>query len=50
MTIVGRNAEAGKSVVNMSLGGRKSPAVNGAVEALYRKGIVVVVSAGNKNV
>ncbi|KAF3170316.1 hypothetical protein TWF225_010440 [Orbilia oligospora] len=46
---IGRNAKAGKSVVNISLGGEKSKAVNDAVEALYKKGIVVVVSAGNKN-
>ncbi|KAK6502752.1 hypothetical protein TWF481_007799 [Arthrobotrys musiformis] len=46
---VGKYAKPGKSVVNLSLGGPKSKAVNDAVEALYRKGIVVVVSAGNKN-
>ncbi|KAK6332676.1 hypothetical protein TWF730_004336 [Orbilia blumenaviensis] len=45
---IGRNAKRYKSVVNMSLGGGRSKAVNDAVEALYRKGIVVVVSAGNK--
>ena len=50
MITVGRNAKAGKSVVNISLGGGKSKAVNDAVEALYRKGIVVVVAAGNDNV
>ncbi|KAK6513542.1 hypothetical protein TWF281_005165 [Arthrobotrys megalospora] len=44
---IGRRAKAGKSVVNMSLGGRKSKTLNDAVEALYRRGIIVVVSAGN---
>lgn len=45
---IGRRAKAGKSVVNMSLGGPRSKSLNDAVEALYRKGIIVVVSAGNK--
>lgn len=41
---------AGKAVVNMSLGGPKSTAMNNAVAALSRAGVMVVVAAGNENV
>ncbi|KAF3939558.1 Oryzin [Dactylella cylindrospora] len=37
------------SAVSMSLGGRRSEAVNAAVDSLVRTGFTVVVSAGNKN-
>ncbi|KAK6524452.1 Secreted subtilisin-like serine protease sub4 [Arthrobotrys megalospora] len=46
---ISKNAKPGKSVVNMSIGGSKSQAVNDAITALYRKGIVVVAAAGNEN-
>jgi subtilisin family serine protease len=36
-------------VVNMSIGGKINRAVNAAVDALVKQGIVVVVSAGNNN-
>lgn len=36
-----------KSVINMSLGGGKSQAINNAVKAAFDKGILVVVAAGN---
>jgi subtilisin family serine protease len=36
-----------KAVVNLSLGGGSSPAMDAAVAATVRKGIVVVVAAGN---
>lgn len=36
-----------KSVLNMSLGGGKNLAINAAVEAAYKAGVVVVVAAGN---
>ena len=41
---------AGKAVINMSLGGPKSAAMNNAVAALSKAGITVVVAAGNENV
>ncbi|KAI0170681.1 peptidase S8/S53 domain-containing protein [Pestalotiopsis sp. NC0098] len=40
---------AGKAVMNMSLGGTKSNAVNSAVEAIASAGVVPVVAAGNEN-
>ncbi|KAH8602289.1 serine protease [Bisporella sp. PMI_857] len=40
---------AGKAVINMSLGGPRSNAMNNAVAALTRAGIMVVVAAGNEN-
>ncbi|CZT08724.1 related to alkaline protease (oryzin) [Rhynchosporium agropyri] len=40
---------AGKAVMNMSIGGSKSAALNSAVEALTRAGVTVVVAAGNEN-
>ncbi|KAI0126695.1 peptidase S8/S53 domain-containing protein [Xylariales sp. AK1849] len=39
----------GKAVMNMSLGGSKSTAVNAAVEAIASAGVVPVVAAGNEN-
>ncbi|KAK6074140.1 subtilisin-like protease [Seiridium cupressi] len=39
----------GKAVMNMSLGGSKSNAVNSAVEAIAAAGVVPVVAAGNEN-
>ncbi|EPS35126.1 hypothetical protein H072_11420 [Dactylellina haptotyla CBS 200.50] len=44
---VAKYAKPGKSVVNMSLGGARSQALNDMVEVLYKKGIIVVVAAGN---
>lgn len=38
-----------KKIVNMSLGGGKSNALNSAVEQLTKLGIVVVAAAGNEN-
>jgi len=40
----------GKAVINMSLGGPKSNAMNNAVAQLTAAGITVVVAAGNDNV
>jgi subtilisin family serine protease len=40
---------SGKAVMNMSLGGSKSSAVNAAVEAIASAGVVPVVAAGNEN-
>jgi subtilisin family serine protease len=40
---------AGKAVMNMSLGGSKSSAVNAAVAAIASAGVVPVVAAGNEN-
>lgn len=40
----------GKAVMNMSLGGSFSTAVNNAISALANAGIVPVVAAGNENV
>ncbi|KAF4438429.1 alkaline protease (oryzin) [Fusarium acutatum] len=39
----------GKAVMNMSLGGDFSQAINRAIEALFNAGIVPVVAAGNEN-
>ncbi|KAJ0142141.1 hypothetical protein HZ326_15042 [Fusarium oxysporum f. sp. albedinis] len=39
----------GKAVMNMSLGGDFSQAINRAIEALFKAGIVPVVAAGNEN-
>ncbi|KAK5992512.1 Subtilisin-like protease 2 [Cladobotryum mycophilum] len=39
----------GKAVMNMSLGGSYSDAVNNAISALQNAGIVSVVAAGNEN-
>jgi subtilisin family serine protease len=40
----------GKAVMNMSLGGTFSEAINRAVQALFNAGVVPVVAAGNENV
>ncbi|ORY57922.1 subtilase [Pseudomassariella vexata] len=40
---------AGKAVMNMSLGGSRSRAINNAVEAIAAAGVVPVVAAGNEN-
>ena len=40
----------GRAVLNLSLGGEKSDAVNDLVQAISDAGIVVVVAAGNENV
>lgn len=45
-----QNNLSGKSVMNMSLGGSKSNAVNSAINALRAAGVVPVVAAGNENV
>ncbi|RFU78415.1 protease [Trichoderma arundinaceum] len=42
------NARGKKAVVNMSLGGGKSPALNAGVAGLVRDGIIVCVAAGNE--
>ncbi|KAF5645468.1 alkaline protease (oryzin) [Fusarium sp. NRRL 52700] len=39
----------GKAVMNMSLGGDFSEAINRAIEALFNAGVVPVVAAGNEN-
>jgi subtilisin family serine protease len=41
---------AGKAVVNISIGGSKSTALNSAVAAATKAGVVCVVAAGNENV
>ncbi|ROT39973.1 oryzin [Sodiomyces alkalinus F11] len=46
---VARRNLRGKAVMNMSLGGPRSNAVNRAVEALHDAGVVCVVAAGNEN-
>lgn len=43
------NATSGKVVVNMSLGGTASTALDDAVRGLISKGVPVVVAAGNNN-
>lgn len=45
-----RNGRAGRAVMNMSLGGSKSNALNRAIEELRNRGVVPVVAAGNENV
>ena len=42
-----KNAVPGKTIINMSLGGSKSQALNDAVDAAYAAGVVVIVAAGN---
>lgn len=49
MNFVAANATAGRAVMNMSLGGPRSTALNQAVAAVARAGIVPVVAAGNSN-
>ena len=41
---------SGKAVLNMSIGGSKSAALNSAIAALTKAGVTVVVAAGNDNV
>ncbi|TLD24968.1 hypothetical protein PspLS_05595 [Pyricularia sp. CBS 133598] len=41
---------ARKAVMNMSLGGSKSTAVNEAINSMIKAGVVPVVAAGNENV
>ncbi|KAI1209777.1 subtilisin-like protein [Annulohypoxylon truncatum] len=48
LNFVASNATKGKSVMNMSLGGPKSQAVNDAIERLFSNGVVPVVAAGNE--
>ncbi|RKP06585.1 peptidase S8/S53 domain-containing protein [Thamnocephalis sphaerospora] len=43
-----KNGRPGKTVINMSLGGRKSSAVDSAVAAAANAGIAVIVAAGNE--
>lgn len=43
------NDSAEKKIVSMSLGSGYSPATNRAVATLVRRGIIVVVAAGNEN-
>ncbi|RYO80335.1 hypothetical protein DL766_001663 [Monosporascus sp. MC13-8B] len=45
---VAQRNRAGRAVMNMSLGGPASRALNNAVEALARSGVVPVVAAGNE--
>ncbi|KAG0274124.1 hypothetical protein BGZ95_010072 [Linnemannia exigua] len=47
MDWVAANAVAGKSVVNMSLGGGKSTAIDAAAARLFAKNIPLIVAAGN---
>ncbi|KAF9952933.1 hypothetical protein BGZ70_000423 [Mortierella alpina] len=47
MDWVAENAIAGKSVVNMSLGGGKSKAIDDAAARLFAKNIPLIVAAGN---
>ncbi|KAJ9089240.1 hypothetical protein DSO57_1014991 [Entomophthora muscae] len=46
----GNHTNGNPSVINMSLGGSKSQALNEAVDVAVEKGIVVVVAAGNSNI
>ncbi|KAI1772589.1 subtilisin-like protein [Hypoxylon cercidicola] len=48
LNFVASNATSGKSVMNMSLGGPASQAVNDAIERLFSNGVVPVVAAGNE--
>ncbi|KAF8985324.1 hypothetical protein BGZ46_004889 [Entomortierella lignicola] len=47
MDWVAKNAKAGKSVVNMSLGGGKSKAIDAAAASLFAANIPLIVAAGN---
>ncbi|KAI6760844.1 hypothetical protein HG530_009704 [Fusarium avenaceum] len=44
-----KRGKTGKAVMNMSLGGDFSAAINRAIEALFKAGVVPVVAAGNEN-
>lgn len=46
---VAQNGRPGKSVVNMSLGGGKSTALDNAVAAAVSKGVAFIVAAGNES-
>ncbi|KAI1806324.1 subtilisin-like protein [Daldinia bambusicola] len=48
LNFVASDAKKGKSVMNMSLGGPASQAVNDAIERLFSNGVVPVVAAGNE--
>ncbi|KAI4870173.1 subtilisin-like protein [Hypoxylon rubiginosum] len=48
LNFVASNATSGKAVMNMSLGGPASQAVNDAIERLFSNGVVPVVAAGNE--
>lgn len=48
INFVAKDAQGKRAVMNMSLGGPKSDAVNAAVNALSRQGVVPVVAAGNE--
>jgi subtilisin family serine protease len=47
--VANRHTSARKSVANMSLGGGMSQALNNAVAAAVRKGVLMAVAAGNSN-
>lgn len=47
---VEKKGTAGKTVMNMSLGGSFSTAINRAIQALHEAGVVPVVAAGNEAV
>lgn len=53
LNFVSTNATArklsGKAVMNISIGGSKSAALNSAIAALTKAGVTVVVAAGNEN-
>ncbi|KAF5023096.1 hypothetical protein F66182_4853 [Fusarium sp. NRRL 66182] len=44
-----KNDRTWRAVINMSVGGEKSPAVNKAVDDASKKGVVTVVASGNEN-
>ncbi|KAL7620620.1 hypothetical protein AAE478_009615 [Parahypoxylon ruwenzoriense] len=48
LNFVASDAQKGKSVMNMSLGGPASRAINDAIERLFSNGVVPVVAAGNE--
>lgn len=50
MEEVTQKNQSGKAVMNMSLGGEKTRAINAAIEQLRLAGVVPVVAAGNENV
>lgn len=48
--VISQKRKTGRpSLINMSLGGGRSDAINRAISALYKEGIVSVVAAGNEN-
>jgi len=49
-TSVAARKLAGKAVINISIGGSKSNALNSTIAALTKADVVVVVAAGNENV